>query len=720
MSTYTVRPSNSEKEAFRVKLTAVSLLSLRLKPGDVVILRVPDGDDKPRPAIAWENSGSGMKDTIVQTSKFLQELYGFKLGDKIAISRSTESLKDASVVTVRSNSGSITCDEQVVWQANLSAIVPTKHDVLAPGQKLVVEVGKKKAEFEVLDVGGLLAQITDSTQFKIGQSQDSVKASEFRLDFAGVGGLQPEIDRIRKQMKAIMNREVLNQWSGFQAKHGLLLYGPKGVGKTLIQESMMKSSWASVTDWSPGTKSIPATFPRLVVIGLHDLTQKNITELLALFKEIRGTQTLMVAETRHPNEVSERLRTRNAFAVELELPIPDLDRRRDILQVLRAESDQPSDQQLQEIAARTHGFVGMDLDSLLQSIWESASERDESLQQNATLTLQGKEGETYGSSSNEPVDVESPDGQQEKSEIAAARITVSQSDINYALTQVRPSALQQVFLEKPNVRWSDIGGQHTLKQQLTNAVERTLSPTLRARMARVGVEVTKGVLLYGPPGCSKTLLAKALATEAELNFLAVKGAELISMYVGESERATREVFRKARAAAPSILFFDEIDAIASRPSRGKGGGGDLNVLTTLLNEMDGFEELRNVIVIAATNKPQDIDPALLRPGRFDNVVFVGLPDAGTRREILEKRFQGLSVSDGVRHNMMEWTSLTSGHSGAEVVAICKAAGEKAIDNDRDEITEEDVRAAITTAPKGVTSEILHEYHAWNKSRSVLN
>lgn len=227
-------------------------------------------------------------------------------------------------------------------------------------------------------------------------------------------------------------------------------------------------------------------------------------------------------------------------------------------------------------------------------------------------------------------------------------------------------------------------------------------------MKQLNIRPKKGVLLYGPPGCSKTLMVKALATEAELNFLAVKGAELISMYVGESERAVREVFRKARAASPSIIFFDEIDSIASTRK------SELNVLTTLLNEMDGFEELRNVLVVAATNKPQQIDPALMRPGRLDNIVYVGPPDEETRKEILQNWFARSRVVDVDPGDLAG--ARTEGFSGAELTSICQTAGEYAMDVGRDHIVMEDFTRAIDDTPRGITKEMLDEYRKWHESR----
>lgn len=235
-------------------------------------------------------------------------------------------------------------------------------------------------------------------------------------------------------------------------------------------------------------------------------------------------------------------------------------------------------------------------------------------------------------------------------------------------------------------------------------------------MRRLNVNSKKGVLLYGPPGCSKTLIVKALATEAGLNFLAVKGAEILSMYVGESERSLREIFRKARAARPSIIFFDEIDAIASRRSSTSQGG--VNVLTTLLNEMDGIEELRNVLVIAATNKPDVLDPALMRPGRLDNILYIGPPDFDARKEILR-----IWSSKSVVHSEVDLDDLasrTEGYSGAEIVSICETAGDAALDEEEDTGREQEVQwrhfeYALSQVRRQITDEVLQEYERWRNA-----
>ena len=226
----------------------------------------------------------------------------------------------------------------------------------------------------------------------------------------------------------------------------------------------------------------------------------------------------------------------------------------------------------------------------------------------------------------------------------------------------------------------------------------------------------KGVLLYGPPGCSKTLTVKALATEAGLNFLAVKGAEILSMYVGESERALREIFRKARSARPSIIFFDEIDAIASK--RGSSSHGGVNVLTTLLNEMDGIEELKSVLVIAATNKPEVLDPALMRPGRLDNILYIGPPDYEARKEILNIWFRKSVIDPEVEVDVL--ATKTEGYSGAEIVSICETAGDAALDEEEETGQAQDIRwehfeHALKLVKRQITAAVIEEYERWGDS-----
>jgi AAA family ATPase len=429
-----------------------------------------------------------------------------------------------------------------------------------------------------------------------------------------------------------------------------------------------------------------------------------------------------VAEARHPNNVDESLRSVSRFASEIEISVPNAIERYQILRSIRDTSDQPTDDLLNHIASRTHGYVGADLFALLQATLRIARDRQEKLME-ITQSLNDveirddefdeKRAILQAERSNSVLPI-TPSGTTSPKSLEP--LIIIAEDITIALSKIRPSAMQEIFLETPNVRWSDIGGQHDIKERLRLAIEEPLK--MADTMARLNLKPEKGVLLYGPPGCSKTMLVKALAAEAGLNFLAVKGAEIVSMYVGESERSIREIFRKARAASPSIIFFDEFDAIASNRK------SELKVLETLLNEMDGFEELRNVFIVAATNKPEAIDPALLRPGRFDNVVYVGLPDLEARRGIIQLFFDKsvVVVDDWDLVDADDTTpagalaGMTQGYSGAEIVNICQNAGRSAMREKRDHIAWADLMKVLQAQPHGVSKQMLEGYETWGKDR----
>jgi len=711
MYTFIVRPTNSDKEAFRVRLTATSMLALKLKSGDLCDIRTSSQGSETAcgSAIAWEALGAGIKDTIVQTSKFLQDLYGFKLGDKVTISRSSRPLQPAEVVSLRrvSTLSTQTGDDKApFWEYYAKLTVPLAYECLARSQRLVFRLGSESPEFIVEDLGipnTSIARVTDQTVFQIVQdSRGENLRSDIDFSPSALGGLQNQIHEMRQIVARLCRPTVKQHFRSYRPIQGVLIYGAKGTGKTSFIEALAASGWHSVIRWTPGAKLVPSNEPRLITIRTRYLCQpsgatlRTSDELDDLFDMVKGTPSLVVAEVKHPNDIDQALRSEGKFVAEVELPIPSALQRKEILEALRGQDAVPDDSLLQDMATRTHGYVGADLYALLRRTLELACERSAPTGVSAFHAEESKgmrasdTGQTNDNTALQP----------------------TSGDLEQALRQVRPSALQEIFLETPDVHWSDIGGQHAIKRRLQNAVERPLK--FADRMRELGLQPKKGVLLYGPPGCSKTLLVKALATEAGLNFLAVKGAELISMYVGESERATREVFRKARAASPSIIFFDEIDAIAAR---GKSGN-DLNVLTTLLNEMDGFEELRNVLVVAATNKPQYIDPALLRPGRFDNVVYIGPPDLEARTEIFLKRLAicRYEAQTNMEADAGEFASITQGCSGAEIVAICQNAGEYAFDADRSVIVPDDIRKAIQQTPRSITKDMLWEFETWGAAR----
>ncbi|HID17982.1 TPA: AAA family ATPase, partial [Candidatus Bathyarchaeota archaeon] len=358
--------------------------------------------------------------------------------------------------------------------------------------------------------------------------------------------------------------------------------------------------------------------------------------------ETRGRVVVMAA-TNRPNALDPALRRPGRFDREIEIGVPDKQGRLEILQIHTRGMPLAEGVDLEKLASITHGFSGADLAALSKEAAMRALRR--------ILPEIDLEAESI------PAEV-------------LNKISVTMEDFTEAFKDVEPSAMREVAIEVPEVRWEEVGGLEGVKRELRQAVEWPLKyPEV---FSHASVKPPKGILLFGPPGTGKTLLARAVATESEANFISVKGPELLSKWVGESEKAVREVFRKARTAAPAIIFFDEIDAIA--PVRG-GGHGDSHVtervISQLLTELDGIEELRNVVVIAATNRPDMVDPALLRPGRFDRVVHVPLPDRDARREILKIHFKGKPLAEDVDLDTV--AGETEGYSGADLAAIANTA-----------------------------------------------
>jgi AAA family ATPase len=764
------RPARTDlKDALRVNISASALLSLKLRAGDLCLLErdgLPD-----QPAIAWQ-AVEKIQDTVVQISKQIQELYELKLGDKISILNTERPIDDAETVVLHevrpddaSTGEELSPEDLPHWAWIIQDPLSRAGSLICGLQFESVQARGQKRSFVISHIDGADATSSSSifkfaptTRVSISKledevmnDQDSAARRVLRVNDTRVGGLSRQLAQINLILRRFeLHFQALTSPYNYQPSQGLLMYGSKGTGKTLLIDELAASPWRNVIRWSgvstgrsDPSEQLQKMFsaalqqqPCLVVIEQIEAVaskragteSSSIQTLLPAirkgFELIRKTAVLVVAEVRHPNDIDESLRIQTRFGIEIELPVPAANERLEILRCIRGAADQPTEGVLKDVAERTHGYVGADLFALYQRIIELAAHR--------TLSLEDGMGMKLDKLSINSANV---DGQYHCESISAPASTLAilPNDITQALSQTRPTAMQEVFLETPNVHWSDIGGHYTTKQHLRRSVSRPLVHS--STMTRLNLRTNRGILLYGPPGCSKTLLVKALATEAGLNFLAVKGAELVSMYVGESERAVREVFRKARAASPSIIFFDEFDSIASiRSSSNAGGGGSLNILTTLLNEMDGFEQLRNVLIVAATNRPEILDPALLRPGRLDNLVYVGPPDLEAREEI----FRIWCVKSDVRKNVdvRVLAQMTPGYSGAEIVSICETAGGLAMDEAEERVTKggksyleddieemekvkigmEDFTRAVGEVRKGVTEEVVRAYEEWGAGR----
>ncbi|KAI9504198.1 P-loop containing nucleoside triphosphate hydrolase protein [Coemansia spiralis] len=528
----------------------------------------------------------------------------------------------------------------------------------------------------------------EKTSITIRDSQvgDTGDAFQSQPTLESIGGLVDETKAIGRLVEAALVRPELYTRYRLRPPRGALLYGPPGTGKTLLVRAVAKSSniFFSVINgaetmnkyYGESEKAISAKFaearersPSIIFIDEIDAlcpkrsesdseASKRMVATLLTLMDGTSAETLdrvfVIGATNRPNSIDPALRRPGRFDQEIEIPIPDRQARLSILnKKLGCMPNSLTDEQRRELAANLHGFVGADIEALVREAGIHAIRNFEAAERRCRITGSG---------------------------ISLELLKVDYSDFCHAIKSVKPSSMREVMLEIPNVSWNDIGGQQDTKTQLKEAVDWPLNHAKAFR--RLGIRPPKGVLLYGPPGCSKTLTAKALATEAKVNFIAVRGPELFSKWVGESEKAVRDLFRKARAAAPSIVFFDEIDALTvSRGSSGEGTSVADRVLSQLLTELDGIEPLVEVTVVAATNMLENIDPAILRPGRIDRKIYVGLPDSSTRKAIFDIQFRKMACGRSMHVDRL--VEMTDGFSGAEVVSLCQEAGMKAMSENPD-------------------------------------
>ena len=499
-----------------------------------------------------------------------------------------------------------------------------------------------------------------------------------RVSYEDIGDLEEAKQKIREMIELPLKHPELFKRLGIEPPKGILLHGPPGCGKTLLAKAVANESGAhfiaingpeimskfygeSEARLREVFKEAQENAPAIIFIDEIDavapkreevtgeVEKRVVAQLLALMDglEARG-DVIVIGATNRPEAVDPALRRPGRFDREIEIGVPDKRARKEILQVHTRNMPLSKDVDLNEIAELTHGFTGADIAALCR---EAAMHRLRRILPKIDL-----EKETI------PAEI-------------LENLTVTREDFLEALKDIQPSALREVYIEIPEVKWEDIGGLDKIKQELREAVELPIEHP--EYFEEMGIEPPKGVLLYGPPGCGKTLLAKAVATESEANFISVKGPEILSKWVGESEKAVRKIFRKARQAAPCVVFFDEIDAIA--PARGYryGDSGVTDrIVNQLLTEMDGLVLLKGVVILAATNRPDILDPALLRPGRFDRILYVPAPDEKARYEIFKVHTRHMPLSEDV--DLHELARITEGYTGADIAAVCREAAMTAL------------------------------------------
>ena len=547
---------------------------------------------------------------------------------------------------------------------------------IAKGDTITLNVMGNKIDLVVTSFSpsGEAVMICDTTEVKVSDKPAANKGDVPKVSYDDIGGLGDAVKKIREMVELPLRHPELFKRLGVEAPKGVLLHGPPGTGKTMLAKAVAGETSSNFI--SIGGPEIVSKFygesegklreifkeaeenaPSIIFIDEIDSIapkreevtgeeeRRIVAQLLSLMDGLNSRgKVVVIGATNRPNSIDEALRRPGRFDREIEIGIPDRDGRHEILVIHTRGMPLADDVDLDWLADRTHGYSGADLSALTKEAAMAALRR--------VLP---------------DVDLEAEEIPRE----VLNKISVTKDDFKSALRDMQPSTMREVLIEKPNVKWEDIGALEEPKQELKEAVEWPLK--YGKVFEHMSARPPKGILLYGPPGTGKTMLAKAIATESEANFIAVKGPEFLNKWVGESEKAVRETFRKARQAAPCVIFMDEIDSIA--PERGKGNGGDdgvtERVISQMLTEMDGLESLNNVVVIAATNRPDIMDPALLRPGRFDKSIFIGPPDKDSRRSIFGIHTRGKPLADDV--DLEKLANETEGCTGADISAICNEA-----------------------------------------------
>jgi len=612
---------------------------------------------------------------IIRVDGLVRNNAGIAIGDTVAV-RKIKAVAAEKVVV-----------------APLEAIPPIDERYLADalesvplikGDNVMVPYFGGRLTFQVIGVTPVAdaVLVTQKTVFHIAEKGETLRGVP-QVTYEDIGGLTDEIKKVREMIELPLRHPEIFEKLGIEAPKGVLLYGPPGTGKTLLAKAVANESNAHFISISGPEimskfygesearlreifKEAREKSPSIIFIDEIDsiapkreevtgeVERRVVSQLLSLMDglEARG-KVIVIAATNRPNAIDPALRRPGRFDREIEIRVPDKKGRKDILMIHTRNMPLSDDVNLEKIAAISHGYVGADLEYLCK---EAAMKCLRRLLPELNLEDEKLPPETLD------------------------KLIVNGDDYQNALREVTPSGMREVFIENPDVSWDEVGGLENVKRELQEAVEWPMKyPTLYSKL---GHRMPRGILLHGPSGTGKTLLAKAVATESEANFITVRGPELLSKWVGESERGIREIFRRARQASPCVIFFDEIDSIA--PVRGVGGETAVTerVVSQLLTELDGIETLHGVVVLAATNRADMIDTALLRPGRFDKIILVPMPDKESRKKILEISTKEIPIDKELKNeagknldyvDLEKLSESTDGLSGADVASVANTA-----------------------------------------------
>ena len=621
--------------------------------------------------LSWPGRDKDRGTGLVRIDGYTRNKLDVGIGDTIEVKK-VES-KDAKSITFAPTEPLRIIGAEQYLAESLNGQLMTKGDIIplsVMGQRIDLVVISTDPSGPII--------INDAT--KVTVSEDSAKAVQATqegkvpsITYEDIGGIRNEIARVREMIELPLRHPELFKRLGVEAPKGVLLHGPPGTGKTLLARAVANETNANF--YSIGGPEIMSKYygeseeklrnvfeqaeknaPSIVFIDEIDsiapkreevsgeVERRIVAQLLSLMDGLKSRgKVVVIGATNRVNAIDPALRRPGRFDRELEIGVPDREGRLEILQIHTRGMPLAKDVNLEKLADISHGFVGADLQSLSKEAGMRSLRR---ILPNIDLSSESIPSDTL------------------------RKIIVTMNDFMDVTKEMEPSAMREVFVEIPDINWDDIGGLESVKQEMQEAVEWPLK--YQGIFTFADAVPPKGILLYGPPGTGKTLIAKAAANESEANFISIKGPELLSKWVGESEKGVREIFRKARQAAPCIIFFDEIDAIA--PKRG-GNFGDSHVterlISQLLTELDGLEILTNVVVIGATNRPDIVDAALLRPGRFDRLLYVPPPDRDSRIQIIKIHIKKKPLDDSV--NIEKLADQTEGYTGADIASLSSAS-----------------------------------------------
>ena len=694
------------------RLDPDTLLHLKLSPGDIIEI---EGAETTA-AKVWRADRQDWNTDTVRIDGFTRQNADISIGERVTIRKAEETKaeklvlappEEASVQFGSDAAGMVKrqiLKRPVVERDIVPVMSSTNHPFMrSPGQAIPLIAVETEPDGVCL--------VTEDTEVELREEPISgFEKTGGGITYEDIGGLKSEIQRVREMVELPMKHPQIFKKLGIEPPKGVLLHGPPGTGKTLLAKAVANETSASFFSiagpeiiskyYGESEQQLREIFedatedsPSIIFIDELDsiapkredvtgeVERRVVAQLLTMMDglETRG-QVVVIAATNRVDSVDPALRRPGRFDREIEIGVPDEVGRKEILQIHTRGMPLSDDVSLGHLADETHGFVGADIESLTKEAAMKALRR--------YLPKIDLDDEDIPPS-------------------LIDRMIVKREDFEGALGDVEPSAMREVLVELPKISWDDVGGLDDPKQTVKESVEWPL--TSRARFDRMGVDPPKGVLLYGPPGTGKTLIAKAVANETNANFISVRGPQLLSKWVGESEKAIRQTFRKARQVSPTIIFFDELDSLA--PNRGGETGNNVSerVVNQLLTELDGLEESGNVMVIGATNRPDMIDPALIRSGRFDRLVLIGQPDEEGREQILKIHTRDSPLAPDV--SLREIAEVTDGYVGSDLETITREAAIEALRDDPDarEVEMQHFRRAMESVRPTITDDLMDYY-----------